>query len=78
MKQNPYKEALLAGLRIVVIAIIPVTVSILTGLQEGESIDWRIAGLALLITALKALDEYIHTVGKNEKSDSLMKGLVRF
>ena len=73
--QNPIKEALLAALRIVVLAVIPLIVSYL---EAGKEVDWRLIAVTATIALLKAVDEFIHTVGKNEKDEGLIKGLTRF
>jgi uncharacterized membrane protein len=72
--QSPIKESVLAFLRIAVIAAIPLLINALS----QDKIDARALIVALFIALLKALDEYIHTVGKNEKDESLTKGLTRF
>lgn len=72
--QSPLQEAGLAALRIVVLAIIPILIEAL----EKQEIDWRIVAVTAAVALLKAVDEYIHTLGKNEGDPSLLKGLTRF
>jgi hypothetical protein len=72
--QNPVKEAVLAFLRIAVLAVIPIAVQAL----EAEEIDWRVLAVTAAIAILKGVDEYIHTVGKNNENDSQILGLTRF
>jgi hypothetical protein len=72
--QSPIKEAVLALLRIVVLAVIPIAIQMF----ESEKIDWRVLAVTAAIALLKGIDEYIHTVGKNNENESQIKGLVRF
>lgn len=71
---DPTKEAILSGLRVVVLAIIPVVIVLLEGGEE----NWKVIAVTIAVAGLKALDEYIHTLGKNRESETLIKGLTRF
>ena len=67
-------EAIKEGLRIVVISIIPILID---GFTRGE-IDIRLVGITAAITALRALDKWLHETGKETGNESLEKGLTRF
>lgn len=71
---KPLLESLKEFARIAVLAAIPIVVD---GLERG-GVDWRLAGLASLIAALKALDKFVHKYGKENADYNLAKGLTRF
>jgi hypothetical protein len=72
--EKPDVEALKELLRVVVLAIIPVLIA---SFEMGE-IDWRLVIVAGAIAGLRAVDKWLHTIGKEEGDESLSKGLTRF
>lgn len=71
---DSFQKALIEGLRVVVLAIIPL---LITSLQDG-ALDVRLLLVTIAIAALRALDKYLHIVGKEEGDDILITGLTRF
>ena len=75
-----FKKALLEMGRVVVLAILPLLVS---SLQQDIGIDWRAILIVAVITLLKGLDKYLHTLGEEIEKDTgepskYITGLVRF
>jgi hypothetical protein len=67
-------KAILDGLRVVVLAIIPVVASFL-----GEwKFDWKVLVVVAGLALLKVVDRYLHLIGKEEKNNTLITGLTRF
>jgi hypothetical protein len=54
--------------RVALIAALPIVID---SLQKGE-VDWKLVGIAVLISLLKALDRWMHEKGVAEK------GITRF
>jgi len=73
-----FKKSLLELGRVVLLSVIPVVMSSIN-VVTGE---FKLNGAVLLavgvLAALKWLDKLLHEVGKENKSDALTKGLVRF
>lgn len=63
-----FKEALKEGLRVVVLAIIPV---VILGLENGN-FNLKALGIVAVVAFLRFIDSYLHESGKAEK------GLTRF
>lgn len=76
---SPIKEALLEGGRVVLLSIVSGLIAYIPVLLANGQLsqEWA-AGAGLLLVLLRMLDKYLHTVGKNEKDESLTKGLTRF
>lgn len=68
------QKALLEGLRIVAISVIPI---IIDGLSNGV-VDLRLVAITGAITALRFIDKLLHELGKETESEVLVKGLTRF
>lgn len=60
--------------RVVVLSVIPVLISSL----ESNMIDWRTIGVIAAIAGLRAIDKYLHELGKEKLSPQLTAGLTRF
>lgn len=71
---KPVLEAIKEFTRIGLLAAIPVLID---GLNNNH-IDWRLIGVSFAIAVLKAIDKYLHKLGREYKKDSLVKGLTRF
>jgi hypothetical protein len=71
---NPVVEALKEMGRVIVLAIIPVAIPMI----ERWEIDWKLIATVAIITLLRGVDKILHELGKEEKDESLIKGLVRF
>lgn len=63
-------EALKEPLRLLVLAIIPVAITFLTGLD----VMWA----APMVALLRFIDKFLHELGKAESDENLIKGLTRF
>lgn len=68
------KEAIKEGLRVVVIATIP---SLIIMLESG-SVDVRSIAIVAIVAGLRALDKFLHEMGKSYGDEEWMKGLTRF
>ena len=68
-------KAILDGLRVVVLAIIPVVASFL-----GEwKFDWKVIIVVGGLALLKVIDKYLHELGKEMPAkNNLITGLTRF
>jgi hypothetical protein len=60
--------------RVVLVAVIPLTISML----ESNAIDWRLLAVTGAIALLKFIDKALHKYGESVESTTLVKGLVRF
>jgi len=67
-------KAVLDGLRVMVLSIIPILGDFLA---SGE-FNWNIILIAAALSILKSLDKYLHEFGKENEDDLLIKGLTRF
>lgn len=72
--ETPLKKAGLEMLRVTVLAIIPV---LIMSLENGQ-VDLKYLGIVAGIAALRAVDKFLHEVGKDEDMSQLIKGLTRF
>lgn len=72
---KPLVDAIKEFLRIILVAIIPV---IIGQLQNGTIGDWKVIATVAAIALLKAIDEFLHELGKEKESTSLTLGLTRF
>lgn len=70
MNKEMLWEALKEPLRLLVLAVIPVAITYLTGISE----QWAV--LAVLI--LRFIDKVMHEAGKEQENPTLEKGLTRF
>lgn len=68
------EEAIKEGLRVAVLAVIPVVV---TGLQDNE-LQWNLVWVTGAIALLRFADKYLHEKGKKENKPIMSKGLTRF
>lgn len=68
-------EALKEGLRVVVLAVVPVLIS---GFQQMEGFDWRLVIVTGVIAFLRFLDKWLHEMGKEEDNDTMKRGLTQF
>lgn len=71
---KPLVEALKESGRVVLIAIIPLLIDGLT----SNTLDWRAIGVVGAVTLLRAIDKYLHLLGKIEDNSALTGGLTRF
>jgi len=72
------KNAVLEGLRVVVLAIIPV---ILAGInsETGEiAFNWQVILAVGLVALLRFVDKLIHEWGKANEIEGAVKGITRF
>jgi len=65
-----FKEAVKEGLRVVVLAIIPVLIDAVT----AGAVNWNIVAVAGMIALLRFIDKYLHEMEPEGKAG----GLVRF
>lgn len=72
--QKEIIEAIKELLRVMVLAAVPV---IITSLERG-SVDYREVLVVMAIAGLKALDKYLHEIGKETGVEEIAKGLTRF
>lgn len=78
---DSFKESIKEGLRVVVLAIIPILVS---GFQQAEGFDWRLVIVTGVIAFLRFVDSWLHETNKEqpkkEQNEGLLgeKGLVGF
>ena len=76
---DPIKKALLEAGRLLGIALVSAVI-ILGGAYIAEadlSAKWvEMWGIAIVL--LRAVDKFLHELGKEKKSDTLTKGLIRF
>jgi len=70
--REPLLKALLEALRLLVIAMIPLLLNYI----EGVDIPVEVQGLIIL--GIRALDKYLHDFGKENKIDWMVKGITRF
>lgn len=77
------KKATLEALRLVVLALIPVSIPMI----QAWDIDWKMLAIIGVITLLRFVDKYLHALGKEREeagtkkapvTSALTKGLVRF
>lgn len=68
------QEAIKEGLRIVVIAIIPVLIPMI----QNEAWDVKSILIVAVIAVLRALDKFLHERGKDTNDLNMTKGLTRF
>jgi len=76
---EPVKKALMEGLRILAIAVVA-GVILVGGAYVAEadlSPEW-VSVWGVVVLLLKAIDKYLHELGKEKESDSLVRGLTRF
>ena len=71
---NSLKEAIKEFGRIVVLAVVPVLIA---GL-EGSGVSFKTVAIVGALALLRAIDRYLHKVGKEKGSDKLSLGLTRF
>lgn len=71
---KPLVEALKEAARVILIAIIPLVIDNLT----SNKFEWRSIAVVAGVTALRALDKFLHIEGKLEDNSNLTKGLTRF
>ncbi len=64
------KDGVLELLRLAVIAVIPTLIVWVADLPREYAV--------IAVMLLKALDEFLHELGKGNKDESLTKGLTRF
>lgn len=72
--KNALKEAGLELLRVVVLAIIPVTIA---GI-ESNAIDWQLIATVGAVAGLRFVDKLLHQYGKDIDDQRLIKGVTRF
>lgn len=77
---KPFIEAFKEGMRVVVLAIIPIVVVEL----ENGGLDWKLIGVTAAVAFLRFVDSWLHESAKEqpkaERNEGLMgeKGLVGF
>jgi hypothetical protein len=71
---KPLLEALKEGLRVILLAVIPLLISSL----QIQKFDWVSIAVVACITALRFVDKYLHEVGVQDKDARLIKGLTQF
>jgi hypothetical protein len=72
--QSALGKAVLDGLRVMVLSIIPILADFLA---SGE-FNLNMILVAAALSILKSLDKFLHEFGKENEDDLLIKGLVRF
>lgn len=73
-KIKPLPEALKEFARVALFAILP---SLIVWL-ENPDMGWKVGLVSIAIAFFKALDKYMHKLGKEEGNEGLLKGLARF
>ena len=73
-KPEPFIKSIKELGRIGALATIPVMID---GLTQGM-ISWKLIGITAVIAVLKAVDKYLHTLGKEINNKKLITGLTRF
>lgn len=68
------KKGLLDMARVIVLAIIPVLISML----ESNKFDWRLLAVIGAVAGLKFVDKLLHEIGSEQNNENLSKGLTRF
>lgn len=68
------KEALLEMARVIVLAILPVLV---TMIETGQA-SWRVLFTVAVVAGLRFVDKLLHELGKEQNNESLTLGLTRF
>lgn len=71
---QPLLDALVEGLRVVVLAIVPV---LITSLEQG-SVDWKVIGVAGALAFLRFVDKWLYLQGKESGNAVVEGGLTRF
>lgn len=76
---DPLKKALMEVGRLVLIALVSAILTVGASYVASQELSegWLTAWL-VLSTLLKALDKFLHELGKEEKNDTLTLGLTRF
>lgn len=74
MNKNALIEATKELLRVVLLAVVPV---LITGVENG-SVEPSVIATVALLAGLRFIDKLLHETGKENKNDSLKKGLTRF
>lgn len=72
MKEQ-FISALKEGLRVVILAVIPVLV---LGLESGN-LDVKAVSIVGIIAGLRFVDKFLHEKGKEEKNEVLKRGLTQ-
>lgn len=68
------KEALLEMARVIVLAILPVLITMI----ETEQVNWKVLFTVVVIAGLRFVDKLLHEIGSEQNNESLSKGLTRF
>jgi len=71
---KPFVEGVKQGLRVFVVAVIPLMIDQLT----RDNINWRALIITGVIAVLMAVDKGLHLEGKIEGNDTLTRGLTQF
>lgn len=70
---DSFIEALKEGLRVVVLAVIPILIS---GFQQNEGFDWRLVVVTGVIAFLRFVDSWLHEVNKEQPKKDQNSGLL--
>lgn len=68
-------KALAESLRLGVLSVIAI---LITSLEAGQEIDWRVIGVLLIVATLKGADKFLHELGDLRNNEVLLKGITRF
>lgn len=74
MTEKVYKKALIEGLRVIALAVIPLLV---VAIQTGN-FDLKLIIIAAAIAGLRFVDKLLHEYGKENEIPSMITGLTRF
>ena len=69
---NSFTEALKEGLRVAVLAVIPILIS---GFQQAEGFDWRLVIVTGVVAFLRFVDSWLHEVNKEQPKKEQNEGL---
>ena len=70
--REPLLKALIEGLRLAVIGVLPFILEWVGGIEIPVEIK------GLIIVGIRTLDKYLHNFGKENEVDWMIKGLLRF
>lgn len=77
-KEEPIVSALREFARVVVLAVIPVILMGIDGVEGGIAVNWDLVIAVGLIAGLRFVDKLLHKTGEVNKDPRLVKGLTQF
>ena len=67
-----------AGKEILMVALLAVLPLLISQLESGNGIDYRIILITGIIAVLRGIDKFLYELGKSTDNESMEKGLTRF